>query len=70
MSVDAEIVEAPAPVEVEDREGGPGVAEAKVWPSGVRRDATLDFVVAVRCFGYYGGATSVWVLVGVVDQGD
>ena len=42
MSVAAEIVEAPAPVEAEDREGGPGVAEAKVWPSGVRRDATLD----------------------------
>ena len=36
--------------------------------AGIKRDAPLDFVIGVRCFGFFGGAVSVWVFVGVVDD--
>ena len=36
--------------------------------AGIRRDGPLDYVVGVRCIGFFGGAVSVWVFFGVVDD--
>ena len=36
--------------------------------ASIRRDASIDFLVGVVCCGFFGGAVSVWVFVGVVDD--
>ena len=36
--------------------------------AGLSRDVPIDFVVGVACFGFFGGAVSCWVFVGVVDD--
>ena len=34
----------------------------------MRRDFPLDFLVSVCCIGFWGGAISCWVFIGVVDE--
>ena len=36
--------------------------------AAMRRGAALDFLVGVGVTGFFGGAVSVWVFVGVVDD--
>ena len=34
------------------------------------REDNLEFLVAVKCFGYHGGVVSVWVYFALLDKSD